>query len=45
MRQHEHKDDRSCSVVYLTDCMDYMAGLPDNALDVCITDPPRMGLI
>ena len=23
-----------------TDCMTYMAGLPDKAFDVCITDPP-----
>jgi site-specific DNA-methyltransferase (adenine-specific) len=23
-----------------TDCMTYMAGLPDKAFDLCIVDPP-----
>ena len=26
--------------VYLCDCMDYMKGLPDNAFDLAIVDPP-----
>ena len=28
------------NTVYLCDCMDYMKGLPDNAFDLAIVDPP-----